>query len=43
LERGVIDQRVEEDRNLNILKTIANTSEPTTKLVNKELLILGVI
>jgi hypothetical protein len=37
--RGVIDQKVEEDRNLNTFKTIANISEPTIKLVNKELLI----
>ncbi len=39
MEGGVIDQRVEEDRNLDILKMITNTSEPTTKFLNKELLI----
>jgi hypothetical protein len=39
LEGGVIDQKVEEDRNLDISKMITNTREPTTKLVNKELLI----
>ncbi len=37
LEGVVIDQRVEEDRNLDTFKMIANTSEPITKLVNKEL------
>jgi energy-converting hydrogenase A subunit M len=37
--RGVVDQRVEEDLNLDIFDMIANTSEPTTKLVNRELLI----
>jgi len=37
--RGVVDQRVEEDRNFDIFEMIANISEPTTKLVNRELLI----
>jgi len=36
---GVIDQRVEEDTNLNIFKMTTNTNEPTMELVNKELLI----
>ncbi len=36
---GVVDQRVEEDNNLNIFEMIVNISEPTTKLINKELLI----
>jgi hypothetical protein len=37
--RGVVDQRVEMDRNLDIFGMIANISERTTKLVNRELLI----
>jgi hypothetical protein len=37
--RGVVDQRVEEDKNFDIFEMIANISEPTTKLVNRELLI----
>jgi hypothetical protein len=36
---GVVDRRVEEDNNLNIFEMIANTSELTTKLINRELLI----
>ncbi len=36
---GVIDQRVEEDMNLNIFKMTTSTNEPTMELVNKELLI----
>jgi len=36
---GVVDQRVEEDMNLDIFKMTTNTNEPTMKLVNKELLI----
>jgi hypothetical protein len=38
-ERGVVDQRIEEDRSLDIFEMTTNTSEPTTKLVNRELLI----
>jgi hypothetical protein len=38
-ERGVVDQRVEEDKSLDIFDMIANTSELITKLVNRELLI----
>jgi hypothetical protein len=30
---------VEKDKSLDIFEMIANTSEPTTKLVNRELLI----
>jgi len=37
--RDVVDQSVEEDMSLDIFEMVANTSEPTTKLVNKELLI----
>jgi len=32
-ERGVVDQRVEVDKNLDILHTTANTNELTTKLI----------
>jgi hypothetical protein len=39
-KEGVVDQRVEEDNNLNIFEMIINTSEPTTELINTELLIL---
>jgi len=38
-ERDVVDQRVEEDRNLDIFEMTTNTREPTTELVNRELLI----
>ncbi len=38
-ERGVVDQRVEKDMSFNIFEMTTNISEPTTKLVNKELLI----
>jgi hypothetical protein len=38
-ERGVVDQRVEEDRSLDIFEMTTNTSEPTMKSVNRELLI----
>jgi len=37
--RDVVDQRVKEDMNLDIFEMEANTSEPTTKLVNRKLLI----
>ncbi len=38
-ERGIVDQGVEEDRNLDIFEITNNTSEPTMKLIIKELLI----
>jgi hypothetical protein len=38
-ERGVVDQRIEEDNNLDSLKMIADTIEPSIKLINRELLI----
>jgi hypothetical protein len=38
-ERGVVHQRIEKDKNLDIFEMIPNISEPTTKLVNRELLI----
>jgi hypothetical protein len=36
-ERGVIDQRVEEDKILDIFDTIANKNELTMKLTIKRL------
>jgi hypothetical protein len=36
--RDVVDQRVEEDMSLDIFEMVANSSGPTAKLVNKELL-----
>ncbi len=38
-ERGVVDQRVEEDMSLDIFEMTTNTSDPTMELVNRELLI----
>jgi hypothetical protein len=38
-EQGVVDQRIEKDNNLHILKMIANTIEPSMKLIDRELLI----
>jgi hypothetical protein len=38
-EKGVIDQRVEENKSLDIFEMTTSASEPTTKLVNKEFLI----
>jgi hypothetical protein len=38
-ERGVVDQSVEKDSNLDIFEMTVSTSEPTTKLINRELLI----
>ncbi len=38
-ERGVVDQRVEEDMSFDIFEMTTNISEPTIELVNKELLI----
>jgi hypothetical protein len=38
-ERGVVDEKVEEDRTLDIFEMITNTNEPTTELVNRKLLI----
>ncbi len=40
LENVIIDQGVDEDYILNILKMTINTSESTKELVSKELLIL---
>jgi hypothetical protein len=39
LERGVVDQRIEKDNNLNIFEMTTNTIKPTMELINKELLI----
>ncbi len=39
-ERGVVDQRVEEDKSLDIFEMTTTTSELATKLVNIKLLIL---
>jgi hypothetical protein len=36
---GVVDKKVEKDKTLDIFEMTTSTSEPTTKLVNKELLI----
>jgi hypothetical protein len=38
-ERGVVDQRVEDDMSLDIFEMIIITSEPTMELVNREFLI----
>ncbi len=38
-ERGVVDQRVEENRSLDIFEMVASTNELTTKLICRELLI----
>jgi hypothetical protein len=38
-ERGIIDQRVEKDNNLNIFEMTTSTSEHATKLINRKLLI----
>jgi hypothetical protein len=38
-KRGVVDERVEEDRSLDIFEMTTNTSEPITELVNRKLLI----
>jgi hypothetical protein len=38
-ERGVIEQRVEEDMNLDIFEMTTSISELVTNLVNRELLI----
>jgi hypothetical protein len=38
-ERGVVDQKVEEDMSLDIFEMTTNTSEPSMKLINKEPLI----
>jgi hypothetical protein len=39
-ERGVVNQKIEEDRSMDIFEMITNTSELTMELVNRELLIL---
>jgi hypothetical protein len=41
-EKGVVDQKVEKDMRLDIFKMIANISEPTRELVNRNLLILKI-
>jgi hypothetical protein len=38
-KRGVVDQRVEENNNLDIFEMIPNTSELATELIKRELLI----
>jgi hypothetical protein len=38
-ERDVVDQRVEEDRSLDLFEMTTNTSELVKELVNRELLI----
>jgi hypothetical protein len=38
--KGYCNQTVEEYNNLDIFEMITSTSQPTTKLINKELLIL---
>jgi hypothetical protein len=38
-EKGVVDQKVEEDNNLDIFEMTTNISEQVTKLINKEFLI----
>jgi hypothetical protein len=38
-ERGVVDQRIEEDNILDNFEMIANTIEPSMNLINRELLI----
>jgi len=38
-ERGVVEQKVEEDRNLNIFEMTTNISELVTNLVNRKLLV----
>jgi hypothetical protein len=40
-KRGIVDQKVEEDMNLDIFEMIIITSDPTTELVNRELLIFS--
>ncbi len=40
-ERGVIDQRVEEDMSLDIFEMTTNTSDPTMELVKRELLLFN--
>jgi hypothetical protein len=39
-ERGVVDQKVAEDMSLDIFEMTTNTNEPSTKLINRELLML---
>jgi hypothetical protein len=38
-KRGVVDERVEEDKSLDTFEMTTSTSEPTMELVNRELLI----
>ncbi len=37
-ERGIVDQRIEKDNNLNIFEMITNTIKSTMELINRELL-----
>jgi len=37
--KGIVDLRVRKDKSLDIFEMTINTSEPTTKLINRELLI----
>jgi hypothetical protein len=39
-KKGVVNQRVEKDKSLDIFEMTTSTSELTMKLVNRELLIL---
>ncbi len=38
-KKSIVDRKVKEDSNLDIFEMTTNTSEPTMKLINKELLI----
>jgi hypothetical protein len=38
-KKGIIDLKVKKDKSLEIFEMTINTSEPTTKLINSELLI----
>jgi hypothetical protein len=38
-KRSVVDQKVEEDKSLDIFEMTINTSEPIMELVNREVLI----
>ncbi len=42
-EEHIVDQRVEKDNNFDIFKLIISISEPTMKLINRELLISSTI
>jgi hypothetical protein len=38
-ERGVVDERVEKEKSLDIFEIIISINEPTMELVNRDLLI----